>query len=252
MVCDTLVPFLSQYSVIDLLINVILIFSGYLIRDSILFGSVKPSFSTFSGELESNETLSYGSLCFLTFGIGSLVVIVIWMVLFGDIRVFKAVNYYIFSISLTILISSIMGRLFSRPKPNTVHLCGSDVQYSSCNAVLPQKLLLHQFSSFPSVHSSESAAASVFLCLLLSELWESSSLFAAVFKASPILFTIFVMASRIWDKQSYFDDIVAGLFVGSFAAYISFTSFKREISLVSNQRNNGQTDTSSFPLPRYN
>ena len=242
----------THFSIYDFITNIFIILIGYYIRYSSFPDDFIPYyFKEISGS-NITPTLTYFEISLINYILGSILIFIIWLFIISDSRVFKLFNSYLFSIGLSILLSSILGKLIGRPKINTEELCGKGQIYQNCKEILTSKGLSEQFSSFPSFYVAESTSVSIFLIFLLFEIWENYSIFSNLIKISPLVYSFYIISIRIWNNQDHFDDILCGLFIGLISAIFSFYNFQKSIKINFHDRNNGQTESSSFPMVRYN
>ena len=249
---STISLFISKFRIIDLLL-VILVLTGSLLCRYIPISTSHPQyiFSEVDWQ-QATDTIPYGILCIATYGVGSLLVFVLWASISFDVSIFGALFSYLFSLVLTSFITSAIARMVARPKPDTLAVCGGDGSIASCASVLTPALLTEQFRSFPSEHASESMASAVFIALFIGEMWQSPSMFVALMKLVPLCFSLFVSISRIWDRQSHVEDIIGGLMIGAIVAYMCFQTFKKgqKIARLANKVL-ATTETSALPQPSY-
>ena len=210
-------------------------------------------------------TIPYNYLCILTFGIGAFITIIVWVSHQGSINstLSKCLASYYFSICFTIFIECGLKLIVGRPRPDSLSLCGNDgFSYQKCQKVLDPYSLTDQFSSFPSGHAAEAMSVGVFLSLLLHKIFvsfyqanlsqaqhqpyyiddKSTDTFDQHHRAFfvptlvsfatflPILFSILIGFSRIWDRAHHVDDVIMGLVLGGIIGYMSFSAFNNAIN----------------------
>jgi len=245
-----LIPILRKYAIIDW----ILALCVWIVGISIEYSSFPDNFVPYINSDISNpiktSTIPYSLLCIFMYGVGTCIVLAIWLVYRRDVSVLKVLASYIFAINFTILLCSVFKRIVGRPRPDTLTLCGGDGSYKQCSTVLSAETLMNQFRSFPSGHAAESMASSVFITLLLSEIWSSGSMFSAMMKMIPVIWSIFVGISRIWDHAHHIDDVVAGYLLGLMVGCFTFKSLKVGIALEQKKTAN-PTDASASQFSAY-
>lgn len=202
------------------------------------------------------STVPYPYLCSITFGVGAIATLALWMMHQPKLNSIRVLASYYFSITFTIFISCGIKRLVGRPRPDTLTLCGGDGSYKSCKQVLSKVSLSDQFQSFPSGHAAESMACAMFISLLLNEIWNFNNMFGALLKFSPICLSLFVGVSRIWDRAHHVEDVVAGFLIGGIIAYYTFSSMIKGIKEENNKKddplkNDTSASTSSIPMNSY-
>ena len=132
-----------------------------------------------------------------------------------------------------------------------MQVCGGDGSYLQCSTVLSGASLYDQFFSFPSGHASESMAAAIFIAHLITEIWPSGSMFAAMLKLAPIVWSLFVGASRIWDRAHHVDDVLAGFLLGGIIGFFTFRTFKIGVAVEQKKGGAAPTDTSASQFSAY-
>lgn len=197
------------------------------------------------------STIPYPYLCIFTFGVGAFIVLFIWILHRRDHTVSKILAAYFFALSFTIFVSSSLKRLVGRPRPDTMTVCGGDGSYRQCASVLEAHALADQFHSFPSGHAAEAMSVAIFISLLLCEVWESGAMYAAALKMAPIVWALFISASRIWDRAHHVDDVLVGLLIGAFIGFFSFRTFHIGMSLDARKGGAVGTDTSASQFSAY-
>lgn len=197
------------------------------------------------------DTVPYSRLCIFTFGIGALLTLFIWVLHRRDYTISAILSSYFFSISFTVFVSSTLKHLVGRPRPDTMQVCGGDGSYLQCSTVLSGIDLYEQFYSFPSGHAAESMAAAIFITNLITEIWPSGSMFAAMLKLSPIIWALFIGASRIWDRCHHVDDVIAGFLLGGIIGFFSFRTFKIGVAVEQKKGGAAPTDTSASQFSAY-
>ena len=242
----------SKYKIGDLIIVILVLIGAFICK----FLPINENESTYiysdiDWQIKSN-TIPYGILCICTFGIGSLIVILIWGTIKFDPSIFSVLYSYLLSIALSSLLCGILGKIVVRPKPDTIAYCGGDGSLKACSEVLTPTLLADQFSSFPSAHAAEATASGVFIMMLIGFIWHSDSMFMALIKLIPLSFALLVSASRIWDRQNHIDDVAVGILIGAMMGYTCFQTFKRD---QKQSRTRGKVDakaeTSAVTVPTY-
>ncbi|EAY05104.1 PAP2 superfamily protein [Trichomonas vaginalis G3] len=245
--------FLSQYAIIDWIVNILLLVPAYILKYTTFGENFTPFITSDIDNPISTNSLTYGILCIVIFGVGSLIVILLWLLIYYDVNVIKATASYIFSIASAMLVCAAIGKIVGRPRPDTIAICGGDGSYLTCTGFLDQKQLASQFSSFPATEAAEAMAAAIFLCLYIGELIPYYNNVTSLLMASPIFFAIFVVAACIWDRRNHIDDAVCAMIIGAVMGLISFHTFKKVIKQKKIElRPAAVTETSSLPMPRYN
>lgn len=244
---------LSKFAVVDFIIDVVLIVIAVSIKYTPYHSDFTPFIQSDITNPAATETISYGSLCIVTFGVGSIVIIFFWLLVYFDINVLKAIASYVFGIASTMLVCAVVGKIVGRPRPDTATICGTDGSFGTCVGFLSQSQLVNQFTSFPSTEAAEAMAAAIFLCFYIGELIPYYNNITSLLMCSPIFFGIFVFASCIWDRKNHVDDAVAGMVIGSILGFIAFHTFKKVIKQKKIERRPAAvTETSALPMPRYN
>lgn len=221
--------FIKKWAIIDWIIAIICTISGNLIERILYKSTFKAFFNTDITSPIRTTTLSYPNLCAITFGIGGVVVFILWSFHSFDHRISWVLSHYYFSVGFTILISTLLKRYVGRPRPDTQTLCGGTGSFQDCIKVLSPELLQDQFYSFPSGHAAESMASAFYISLIINELLGNGPAWTVVFKFSPIFASLFIGVSRIVDRAHHVDDVVMGFIIGGVIAIYSYKSFNRMI-----------------------
>lgn len=139
----------------------------------------------------------------------------------------KTLTAYYFTIGLNLLVTNSLARFIGRPRPDTIAICGGDGSFQRCLNVLSSAELRTQFTSYPSVHTAEAMASLLFLSLFFSDLWPRFNMLILVLRLFPIFLAFLIGATRIWDRNSHVDDVVAGLVISSILCITVYTVYKK-------------------------
>lgn len=246
------VLWIQKFFIVDLILIIITLSVALSIRYSSLDTNAPLIILPSDPVSVAYESISYTIICITNFVIGPFVILFFYMSVRFDYKIFDLLYSYFFAITLTMLVTSIVGKSIRRPKPDTLSLCQGDGSILACSQYLSKSQIVQQFNSFPSYHTAEIMASAVFISLLFHYMTKSFSLLGAIFMVFPILFAIFVAVTRICDRQADISDVVAGMFIGGMMAVICFKNFKKSMKIMSQAEKRKLTvEQSASTVPRY-
>ena len=242
----------KKYSIFDWALVIVFLVAGILI-EYIPFNEKFVSFITSDiSNAKHVTTIPHKYLNIYTFCMGAILTALLWVLHKRDYTISTILSSYYFSLAFTMFVCSCLHHLVGRPRPDTATVCGIDGSYLQCQGVLSGYELTDQFHSFPCNNAAEATAVGIFVTLLMTELWQTGSMIAALFKMIPLIWALFVGCSCIWDRASHVDDVIAGYFIGAMIGYFSFRTFK--IGITVDQKKTGAsapTDTSASQFSAY-
>lgn len=238
--------FLRKFRVFDFITVALLLSLGYIIEYLPLKSQTYPWATSFIDQKEKLTVFSYSYLCMFTYGIGTVLVILITSLFQNYNHLPQNIAAYLFSIAFTCFITSIIKKIVQRPMPDTLDVC-SVASVEVCSTFLSGHDLIMQFTSFPCRSASESAAAGVFLSLYMIDSWKSDSMYSALFKTIPIIWALIMGSFEIVCRRAYPDDSIAGLLLGSLIAYYTYRNLLMQGILSPGRR---EKESSSI-IPKF-
>ena len=242
---------LKKLSVFDWIVVLIFLGAGLGVRYTSFDDEFSPYIYSDISNAEHVTTIPYKFLCIYTFAIGGIITLLVWILMRRDYTISSILSSYYFSLCFTLFVCSFLQHMVGRPKPDTATVCGADGSYLQCEGVLSKSQLREQFQSFPCNNAAESMAVSIFITLLINEIWSTGSMIAAMFKMTPLLWSLFIGCSCIWDRSFHVDDVLAGFFIGAIVGYFSFRTFKIGITIDTKRPGAAPTDTSASQFSAY-
>ncbi|OLY77991.1 Lipid phosphate phosphatase 2 [Smittium mucronatum] len=142
-----------------------------------------------------------------------------------------------------LVITSFIKKIAGRPRPDFISRCIPKTEVSFTNSTYFDRTICSQknlsiisegFKSFPSGHSSVIFAGGVFTSYYLYHKIPASTPNAALFKYSlivlPVLTSLYVSVSRYIDYWHHWDDILAGIIIGSFCSFFSYKFLFKDLA----------------------
>ncbi|EAY01836.1 PAP2 superfamily protein [Trichomonas vaginalis G3] len=238
--------YIRKFCILDIITVIGLLVAGYCIEYAPLKSQNYPWAYSFIDQKTKLGIFSYGYLCIFTYGIGSALIILLTLIFQSYSYILKNITSYLFSISFSCFVTSIIKKIVQRPMPDTEQIC-TVASVDVCSFYLTGHDLIAQFTSFPSRSACEAAASGIFLTNVLIDYWKSDSMFSALFKVIPIVWSLIVGAVEIVCRRAYPDDVLAGLLLGSLVAYFSYKNLKLQ-GILSPER---KEESQSSIIPRY-
>lgn len=212
--------FLNNYCIIDIVIIII-----YDILIAVIYNMNLPdNFTPFITDdinnplRDGNDTDAWAIILVFAF---LLIIVIVWSSNRFDITILKIITSYLSAVSLTCLVSIILQRVITRPRPDTIAQCG---KIEDCKSVLNKRRYIEQFTSLPSRASAYTMASGIFTCLFFEDIWISSSLLSVFFKFLPMCVPLIIGSDEITRRYSRIDDVLMGYFVGLIIGYITYKS----------------------------
>ena len=240
--------FCHKWGIFDWLIVIIALVAGLLYEYDPFPDDFQEYIISEVSEQLKTSTVSYDLLCIINFGIGGVIVIILWFFHAHDSTTSRALAGYYFSLSFTIFVSTILKKYVARPRPDSIALCGGDGGFQACKKVLDPGQLANQFYSFPSGHAAETMATCTYISLMLSDIWIEPSMISAYIKFSPILFAFLIGASRIWDRAHHVDDVVMGFVLGGIIGFFTYKNFYKGLEEEKRKEKLMNLDTSAAAI----
>ena len=218
---------LKKYSIPDFILVAILIISAYCIEYLSQLPSTTPNLTSFIDQKLKSDLVPYYVSCIFTYCVGVIIIFILWVIERIDISIFRKLSSYLFAISFTSFVVSIIKRLVERPRPDTLAACNAN-HASVCSLFLADHELYSQFTSFPCRSAAETAACATFLSYYLFDIWASDWMYSALFKLIPIAWAFFMGAIEIATRRANPDDVVAGQMLGAIIAHFAYQNMKQQ------------------------
>ena len=218
---------LRKYSILDFILDAILIISAYCIEYLSSLPSTTPNLTSFIDQKLKSDLVPYYVSCIFTYLVGVVIIFILWVIEKIDLSIFRKLSSYLFSISFTSFLVSIIKRLVERPRPDTLAVCNAN-HASVCSLFLSGHDLYSQFTSFPSRSAAETAACATFLSYYLYDIWASDWMYSALFKLIPIAWAFIMGAVEIATRRANPDDVIAGEMLGAIIAHFAYQNMKQQ------------------------
>ncbi|EAX99767.1 PAP2 superfamily protein [Trichomonas vaginalis G3] len=223
----TIWSFLKEYNVLDWMLIIGINVAGFIAL-GIKFDKDFNEFLDIDIDQErKTATIPYIIILVVEYGAVPILMLLIIIFVSQTISIRKTLTAYYFAIGLNLLISNSLARFIGRPRPDTIAICGGDGSFQRCYNVLSATELRTQFTSFPSVHTSEAMTSLLFLSFFFSDLWSQFHMGILVLRLFPVCLAFLVGATRIWDRNSHVDDVLAGLFIGGVLCTTVYTVYRK-------------------------
>ena len=89
------------------------------------------------------------------------------------------------------------------------------------------------------------------MTFLFTEIYSETTLLISFIKIIPMIFAFIVGASRIWDRSSHVDDVVAGFIIGGLVGYFSFKTLLNALKSSPQKNNELSNSASTNMIPGY-
>lgn len=237
-----------RYSLLDWIFNVVLLVLLLTIEYYPLSPAYRPFSRAASNEPLHSTTVPFALLALVVYLIIPVFLLVVWSLNSFNSTIFRVLAAYYYAVLFSSFLTSLIQRLTRRAKPDTAAMCGGT--FESCKEILKNRALLNQFTSFPSSHAALAMSAGMFVAFLFTEIDSEGTLLVSFVKIIPMVFAFLVGASRVWDRASHVDDVVAGFMIGGLVGYFAFRTLLN--GLKSNQKNDEPSNSASTnSIPGY-